>query len=132
MRVHPWLVTRALITGKSLRSVNTPELARENFFSAQTPDFKVVRYAMRLQEESVRVALDMTHNLPQPKRVTTPLLILGAECDGITTAKEVRATARAYRTEPEIFPQMGHDMMLESGWDAVAECIYAWLGAHGL
>lgn len=132
MRVHPWLVTRALITGKSLRSVNTPELARESFFSAQTPGSEVVCYAARLQEESARVALDMTRNLPRPKRVTTPLLVLGAECDGIITTKEVRATARAYRTEAEIFPEMGHDMMLEPGWAAVAERIHRWLGPHGL
>jgi pimeloyl-ACP methyl ester carboxylesterase len=133
MRLHPWLVTRALITAKSLRSVNTPELAREDFFSAQTPGSEVVRYAARLQEESARVPLDASLlSLPRPKRVTTPLLVLGADCDGCFTAKEVRATARAYRTEAEFFPAMGHDMMLEPGWDAVAERIHTWLGTHGL
>jgi pimeloyl-ACP methyl ester carboxylesterase len=69
---------------------------------------------------------------PQPKLVTTPLLVPGAEYDGICTPKEVRATARAYRTEAEIFPDMGHDMMLEPGWAAVAERIHSWLGTRDL
>ena len=63
---------------------------------------------------------------------TTLLPVLGAECDGCFTRKEVRATARAHGTEAEIFADMGHDMMLEPGWTAVAERIDTWLGTHGL
>jgi hypothetical protein len=44
----------------------------------------------------------------------------------------VRRTARAYRTEAEFFPAMGHDMMLEPGWASVAERIDMWLTAQGL
>lgn len=40
---------------------------------------------------------------------------------------EAQATARAYRTEAEVFPNMAHDMMLEPGWRKVAERIVAWL-----
>jgi pimeloyl-ACP methyl ester carboxylesterase len=133
MKRHPWNMTRTAITGKSLRNVNTPELARKGLFSAETPESQVAHYAARLEEESARVMRDqMMLNLPRPKRVTTPLLVLGAEYDGTFTAKEVRATARAYRTEAEIFPDIGHDMMLEPGWAAVAERIHVWLGARGL
>ncbi len=71
-------------------------------------------------------------NLPRPKRVTAPLLVLGAQDDNAHTAKEIRATARAYGTEAEFFPEMGHDMMLEPGWNAVAERIDTWLSARGL
>ncbi|MGH3564266.1 MAG: alpha/beta hydrolase, partial [Mycobacterium sp.] len=58
------------------------------------------------------------------------LLVLGAEEDGAHTRKEVLATARAYRTEAEFFPTMGHNMMLEPGWAAVAQRIHSWLGAR--
>ncbi|MCI4673445.1 hypothetical protein [Candidatus Mycolicibacterium alkanivorans] len=44
--------------------------------------------------------------------------------------REVRATARAYRTEAELFPDMAHDMMLEPGWAAAAERIHTWLETH--
>jgi len=127
-RRHPWLITKGLITGNALLAVGTPELARESFFSARAPESDVVRYAARLNGESQRVSLDaMLLNLPRAKRVTTPLLVLGAECDRSILPKEVHATARAYRTEAEIFPEMGHDMMLEPGWDAVAQRIHTWL-----
>ena len=132
MKRHPWHFAKIVITGKSLAYVNTPQLARERFFSAQTTDAQVLDYATRLQEESARAGVDGLLNLPRPKRVTTALLVLGALDDGAVAPKEVRATARAYRTEAEFFPDIGHDMMLEPGWAAVAERIHTWLGTQGL
>jgi alpha-beta hydrolase superfamily lysophospholipase len=55
------------------------------------------------------------------------MLVLGAENDVIFTQREIRATAAAYHTEAEIFPDMAHNMMLEPGWAAVAKRIHAWL-----
>ena len=57
------------------------------------------------------------------------MLVLGAADDGLVTNAEVRATARAYRTEAELFADMGHNMMQEPGWTGVAERIDAWLPA---
>ena len=133
IRRHPWHFTKMTITGKALPYISTPQLARERFFSAQTPDSDVLDYAARLQEDSSRIGIDcLLLSLPRPKRVTAPMLVLGAEDDGAHTRKEIRATARAYRTEAEFFPNMGHDMMLEPGWAAVAEQIPSWLGTYGL
>ena len=66
-------------------------------------------------------------NLPKPHLVTSPVLVLGAEHDIVFTQQEVHATAAAYHTDAEIFPEMAHDMMLEPGWATVAERIHAWL-----
>ena len=129
---HPRDFLKIAITGNSLAYVNTPRLAREKFFSAHTPDSHVLKYAARLQEESARAGVDGLLNLPRPNRVTTTLLIFGARDDGSVTTKEVHATARAYRTEAEIFSNMGHNMMLETGWIAVAERIHTWLGTQRL
>jgi pimeloyl-ACP methyl ester carboxylesterase len=133
MKRHPWN-TRITTAGEALRGLNTPQLVRESLFSPTTPESDVKRYAARLEEERrARVMLDlMMLDRPQPKSVTTRLLVLGAEYDGICTPKGVRATARAYRTEAEIFPDMGHDMMLEPGWAAVAARIHCWLGTRDL
>src|SRR3954468_10032991 len=57
---------------------------------------------------------------------------LGAEEDGSYSHDDVRRTAHAYHTEAELFPSMGHDMMLEPEWAAVAERIHRWLGMRGL
>ncbi|TVS78232.1 alpha/beta hydrolase [Mycobacterium helveticum] len=133
LRQHPWHFTKIVVTGKSLAYVNTPELARERFFSGRMPEPDVVRYAARLQEESTRIGLDcLVLNLPRPHRVTAPMLVLGAGEDRAHTAQEIRATARAYRTEAEFIPGLGHDMMLEPGWAAAAERIDEWLVAQGL
>jgi len=133
IRQHPWDCAKMAITGKSLPYISTPELARERFFSARTPDSQVVDYAARLQEESARVSIDcMVLSLRRPKSVTTPMLVLGADDDGAHTRKEVRATARAYQAEAEFFPNMGHNMMLEPGWVAVAQRIHTWLGTRRL
>lgn len=133
LRNRPWHAIKMAVTGKSLPYINTPELAREKFFSETTPEHAVLECAARLQEDSARVSVDcLMLNLPHPKRVSTPLLVLGAEEDGAHTCKEVRATASAYGTEAEFFPGMGHNMMLEPGWEAVAERIHNWLGARGL
>lgn len=131
---HPWLTAKAIITGKSLPGFNKLERIRSMFFSPHTPESLVAHYAERLQtEQSGRAALDMVFlNLPKPHRVSTPLLVLGAQCDRSVTPEEVLATARAYCAQSEIFPHMGHDMMLESGWLAVAQRIHTWLRAQGL
>jgi alpha-beta hydrolase superfamily lysophospholipase len=65
------------------------------------------------------------------RQVTTPMLVLGATHDGFVSTRAVRATARAYRTQPEFF-SMGHNMMLEPGWAVVAERIHAWLQTRDL
>jgi alpha-beta hydrolase superfamily lysophospholipase len=88
-----------------------------------------VRYTAQLDEEYLgKFVLEMLWlNRPKPHLVTSPLLVLGAEDDMCFTQQEVHATTRAYHTEAEIFPKMGHDMMLEPEWAAVAERIHAWL-----
>jgi hypothetical protein len=40
---------------------------------------------------------------------------------------EVHGTVRAYQTEAEIFPGIGHDMMLDTDWRKVADRIGAWI-----
>jgi pimeloyl-ACP methyl ester carboxylesterase len=133
MARHPLRCARATLTGKTLHALNTPQAARENFYSAATPESDIERYTALLDEEHHgRKTLDFTMlSLPKPQRVTTPLLVVGAECDAVFSQNEIRKTARAYGTEAEFFPNMGHNMMLEPGWQAVAERIDGWLTAQG-
>ena len=132
IRRHPWHFAKLSATGKSLPYVSTPQLARERFFSPHTPEPVVRQYAARLQEESARMGLDGLVQRPRPDNVHTPLLVLGAVDDGAVTQDEVRATAVAYATQAHFFPRMGHNMMLEAGWEQVAGHIHAWLGARGV
>jgi pimeloyl-ACP methyl ester carboxylesterase len=130
---HPWLVLKANLTLSLLPVVATPHLAREMFFSPEMPADKVTSHFARIQEESYRVYLDMLGlNLPRAGRIDAPLLVLGAENDRILSAGEVLATARRYCVEAEIIPRMAHNMMLEAGWQKVADRILTWLGQQGL
>lgn len=107
--------------------VETAALTRYHFFSTNMPQLQVQRYFELLGDESYRTFLDMLLlNLPKPDRVKTPVLVLGGQYDTIFPVKEVEATARAYGTRPHFFP-MAHDMMLESGWEQVADKMAAWL-----
>lgn len=125
---HPLVFVKVnlLLTLRPLTA--TPALARELFFTADTPQEIVDRCAARLQDESYPAFLDVSAlALPRPRRVEAPVLVLGAERDGIFTAAEVRRTARAYRTEAEIFAGMGHNMMLDPAWRQVADRVDAWI-----
>ena len=57
------------------------------------------------------------------------MLVLGAERDILVPPSEVEQAARAYGTAAEIFPGMGHVMMLEAGWQKVADRIVDWTRA---
>ena len=112
--------------------VETAALTRHHFFSANMSPTLVQHYFERLDDESYRTFLDMLLlSLPKPDRVKTPMLVLGGRYDTIFPIKEVEATALAYHTKPYFF-SMAHDMMLESGWEQVADKMAAWLEEKGI
>lgn len=130
---HPLILLKVNVTLSLYPLISSPELVREAFFSADMPAERVHGYFKRMQDESYRNFLDMLFlNLPRPERVRTPLLVLGAGADRIFTPAEVEATGRAYRAPTRLFPGVAHDLMLEAGWQAVADHILAWLRERGL
>ncbi|MBT8420260.1 MAG: alpha/beta hydrolase [Gammaproteobacteria bacterium] len=102
------------------------DMSRRTLFSDRVPEDEARRFLHRTQMESMRAIFDLS--LPHlPRNKGTPLLILGAEKDYFVTPYMVHATAKAYKTEAEIFPHMGHAMMVEAGWEMVAERIIKWI-----
>jgi pimeloyl-ACP methyl ester carboxylesterase len=134
-RRHPKAFAKVNVSLRLAPLVATPELVRDVFFSASTPDDHVNCCKQRVRDESYRAFLDMLAlDLVRTKRVNrVPMLVLGAENDTVLfPQRQIRRTAAVYGTEVEFFPDMGHDMMLEPGWQAVAERIDGWLAARGL
>ncbi|MEO8609682.1 MAG: alpha/beta fold hydrolase [Chloroflexota bacterium] len=130
---HPLRMLQTMIFLDPYPLVGTIELMEEAFFSPGLPREKMEHYFHLIQTESFRIILDsLLLNLPHPNRLKTPLLVLGAANDRVFTVAEQHATARAYGTQAEFFPNMAHDMMLEPGWLAVADRVTAWLTERGL
>ena len=84
-------------------------LSPANTCSASTHRRQLSTRALaRIESESRRaVWFDAMVKRPKPSRVSAPMLVLGGADDGTITNNEVHATARAYRTEAELFPGMG-------------------------
>jgi pimeloyl-ACP methyl ester carboxylesterase len=130
---HPLQFLKAHLTFSGYPFVETLRLSHESFFSRDFPPNEVRVYFKRIQPESLVAGYDTAlFNLPHPERVKTPMLVLGAANDRVFTNDEVHATARAYHTTAQLFPNMAHDMMLEAGWQTVADRIVGWLAERGL
>lgn len=133
LRRHPLVFLKANLTLDLYPVVGSPTLTREAFFSADIDPDVLSAYFKHMQTESYRAFLDMMlFQRPKPRNVSTDLLILGAEKDTIFLEPELQATADAYGVQPEFFSGMAHDMMLEPGWQGVADRIIEWLDGKGL
>jgi pimeloyl-ACP methyl ester carboxylesterase len=131
-RRRPWMTVHSFNDPTLVKFLRTSALAREYLFCADTPEDIVETCWHRAGPESIRAAMtDPMFRRVKTQRVTAPMLVLGAVHDGFVSVGAVRATARAYRTQPEFFP-MGHNMRLEPGWADVAKRIHEWLEARDL
>ena len=132
--MHSPLTLLKVMTQFRLRpAVETPTDARWALFSNSMPKKQMLKYFAKLDDESFRAYLDLLGlNLANPKRVKAPMLVLGAENDAVISVKNVNATAKAYNTQAQIFPNMAHDMMLEKDWRPVADKILSWLNEKGI
>jgi alpha-beta hydrolase superfamily lysophospholipase len=111
------------------RLVRTPEQVRALFFLPSTPDHIVEATTARVQSESYRAfLLNMLHlERPKPHAIDVPLLVLGATQDAIFTPHMVAATAQAWGATPVMFDQIGHDVMLDAGWERIADAFADWV-----
>jgi pimeloyl-ACP methyl ester carboxylesterase len=109
--------------GPALRSM------RDYLFSASVTEADVSRYLRRSQRESQRALLDLAwpQHLWIRDSVGVQTLVAGAADDAFFSISMVEETARFHGVSPRIFPQMAHAMMLEPGWEGVAEHVRSWL-----
>jgi pimeloyl-ACP methyl ester carboxylesterase len=133
LRERPLVLLRALASLSLYPVVETPEVARWSLFSDDFLAELLEKYHPKLQNESFHSYLDeLGLNLVHTERVKTPLLVIGAENDTVIKPWMVQRTAEKYGRTAEIFPDMAHDVMLETGWEKVAQRIFKWLEGKGL
>lgn len=99
--------------------------AKRALFRDDTPDEYIRRVLPPAEPEPHNVMMDMMGaDLPpsRPRR-DIPVLVLGAGKDTCVTPSAAKATAWAFGTTAEMFPDMPHGMMLDPEWRLVAERI---------
>jgi len=108
-------------------SFNSPKGPPPGLFSDRVPRKVVEQTVSRFQDESLLACFDMI--LPgkiRTKKVKTPILVIGAEKDGLIFPKDVRATAATYQAPYKIFPEMGHAITPEPNWPDIADFMKDW------
>jgi len=57
--------------------------------------------------------------------IRCPVLVIGTPADRLVRPADVQRTADTYGVEPVWFPGMGHDVMLDAGWEQVLDTVLA-------
>ncbi len=84
-------------------------------------------YAERTQTESPLVQWELLLRR-RIGPVRCPVMVVGTPGDRLVRPADVRRTAAAYGVEPAWFPGMGHDVMLDRGWERVLDAVLAFAG----
>jgi non-heme chloroperoxidase len=105
------------------------DVLRPYYFSPDVAPEILVEATRHLCAESPRVLLDLSLRLhwQLPPRNDVPLFVLGAEGDRVSTAADVRATARHHGVDAMIVPGLAHMLMLERQWESAARELARWL-----
>ncbi len=130
-RRHPLEFLKIVSTFSLLPIVGSPKLVRAMFYSPTTSEAIILETFQNVQDESFTALLELQafrSKLPVGKH---PMLILGGEQDGIISPDELRSTSSAYGATLKLYPDTGHNLMLEANHDAIATDILEWLGGLG-
>jgi pimeloyl-ACP methyl ester carboxylesterase len=115
-------------------STSVLKALRPFYFSDEVPRALLAQAGRHFSAESPRALFDLSLRLhwALPTRDHRPLFVLGAEGDRICTPEDVRATARHHNVEATIVLGLAHMLMLEPGWEGVAQALAAWVGTLSL
>ena len=118
------------LSGDTTAFVSSPELVRALFFTPDTPEQDVIDCFIRLQNESVTVFREVQRFArvwQTPLRGALSILVLGGARDACFPPAVLRRLAAAYGATLHLFAGMGHDLMLDHGWEQVADAILEWV-----
>jgi pimeloyl-ACP methyl ester carboxylesterase len=130
----PLVPLRMLITLRAYPLVRTPKLAKLMFFSEAMPLEDIEKFHPLLDDEAIRIIPESSIIARANPKKTRPtkMLVIAAENDEVFTLKEQRHLADAYGTELVVMPNIAHDVMLDIGWEQVADRMLQWLDENNL
>jgi pimeloyl-ACP methyl ester carboxylesterase len=116
LRANPTGTLPAVVGGR-LR------LSRRQLFSPSLPADEADGYLARITAEKpinpVKISSVRVGN--------PPVLVLGSPDDRVVPRTSLDRTAARYGGAPLLFPGMGHDLMLDTGWAEPIDAILDWL-----
>ena len=121
LRNHPWQAVR-YIAGRSLRL--PPDMLFERLGAEEAAEI-----SRSLCGESPWVQYQLLFHLPSRIKPSYPLLCVHSTHDRMVPAWSARATARRYDADVRELAGIGHDMMLDHGWELAWSAISDWLKA---
>ena len=62
--------------------------------------------------------------------VRCPVLVVGTPQDRLVRVADVESTAAMYGVEPTWLPGMGHDVMLDAGWQGALDLVLDWVDSR--
>ena len=125
---HPmsFLLVNLTLSFKPL--LRSTERVKELFFTNKISEKQLETAFKNVQDESYLAYLDMLFlDLPKPKKIKTPMRVIGGSDDFIFGKKDVLATAKAYNTEGVIFENEAHNLFMENNWRDVARVIQTFI-----
>ena len=121
---YPLFFLQSVLTFSWLPVLKNYKRLKKVMFRLDMPADKMKYYAAKLQEESFLVFLQMVLlKLPKVVKSKVPMLIIGGEKDFLIPASDTSKMARKFNTEPFIIKNASHCLMLEQGWEMVADQI---------
>lgn len=98
------------------------------FLSQEFPTGHLPDFINLIQPESAKARGEFFHRVvPRPEKRTVPMLVIGSKKDRVISACSTKRVAKIYQTEPVIFSNLCHDMMLDPNWRTVADWIITFL-----
>lgn len=97
-------------------------------FSSDLPAEVATAYRARLTRAGSVVQWQLLAHRGVPSPVGHPsVLVVGSPDDRVVPRSSLDRTATRYGGAPLLFPGMGHDLMLDVGWQEPLDAILDWL-----
>jgi pimeloyl-ACP methyl ester carboxylesterase len=105
---------------------------RQQLFSRELPTGAAQGYLSRPGRASTRAQWQLIGR-PDPEDAVgdPPILVVGSPDDGLVSRSALERVAGRYGAAPLLFPEMGHDLMLDARWQEPINAILDWLDKIG-
>ena len=108
--------------------VSNFKLFNKYFFHSETNEENLKKYQSLTTDESYRAYINMILHRITYKKITLPVFILAGNQDQIFSIKhQTKLASKIKGSNLEVFDNTGHDMMLETDWEKMAESMEIWI-----